>query len=964
MQIIQPLLGTQVNPLGQKYYLGYHHQISLQSNINPVRQRNSSFIKPLVTAKPLFPTSKLFLARKRQPFIDTLVADGYDLDNSDIDTDFSQLELETSNPPLETNTSDKLIDEKFDISNISNFIQKQITNDISDEILTKTSTKTGKQPNQKLSTKKTSPSRSTNKSQRKQANKSSISKRKTQIFDETPILPQTNERNILTTDNLQAEVYDNSVMQPSDSEIATTNNTVENNQTLNRKANGNSLPVTNDMFANSDNGENKKILNQNSVPDIDISNSLEDLALETELAHSSDNINVTKGITNPKYHISNKTPENIDSEDISVHPDDSQAQADSTIIMQSNPVRERNENAPESITLKTEAHILYSHNILKNIIDDNSNTELDIKQNLPLLNNDTNKKAIEIKSLASETILPKSEDKSNSSIHLDNTQKHSIVSNVNYFETEVTSANKDVVPQNAINTPQKININNPIPEYINNEFVEFNSELPSIENQATANHPIDTPDVTSITSSNSEYIIPETNIKARNIPSNEVQGNTASLTPIQPNIFSSTTPEIENTNTIEDANTTALPTITPVATSSISSHSEETSTLDLDIVTSETGDIVLTNPTEDLLIIHRNINNEQIIPSESDLVVNNFNLLNFINDSDTSENTLNTDPPDNIDNTTNINLEPAAILNDLPAPKGYATGGQVTATSLENHQPVAPSDTVPAMLTPGEFVINAKDTEKNLQILKHINTGGSPEEVISPSLEVTSSPTPQTNSLSSTTKVDSFGETPIQRQSLEPETYTEPTHLNSPSLGVEIGKQRRSLLNHPQDTIENTTHVFPAPSPQYSSPSLIFRKIHSTSNTQTPSQWSSVEELLNANNHEFTNFNFDGVEGSWQNSPSSQFASSSTPTHIFTKRFSQPQGYANGGEVIAPDISRDIAPITETIQSPNSSSSTAENDDNEDGAIEALAQAVYYRLRQRIEIEKERQGIYVGRLPW
>jgi hypothetical protein len=231
-------------------------------------------------------------------------------------------------------------------------------------------------------------------------------------------------------------------------------------------------------------------------------------------------------------------------------------------------------------------------------------------------------------------------------------------------------------------------------------------------------------------------------------------------------------------------------------------------------------------------------------------------------------------------------------------------------------------------------------------------------------LEVTAVQKPESNSLPSTTKVDSFGETPLQRQSAETDTFPEPTSLSSPSLGVEVGKQRRSHLNYPHiDTMENTDHVSPS-SPHYSSPSLIFRKTHSTTNSQTPSQWSSVEELLNAHNDELTNFNFGDVEKNWQNSPSSKFASSSTPSQIFTKRLPTPQGFANGGEVIAPDISRDIAPITETIQNPYASSPTAENDDQDDGKLEALAQEIYYRLRQRIEIEKERQGIYVGRLPW
>ena len=364
--------------------------------------------------------------------------------------------------------------------------------------------------------------------------------------------------------------------------------------------------------------------------------------------------------------------------------------------------------------------------------------------------------------------------------------------------------------------------------------------------------------------------------------------------------------------------------------------------------------------------IFRNIlDNAPPTTSESSLAFESVDLSTFINNSDISESTSS---QDNEDTSSSIDIETNTGLNNLPAPKGYATGGQVTTTAVENHQPVAPSDTVPAMLTPGEFVINAKDTQKNLQILKHINTGGSPEEIISPSLEVANTQIPEkTNFSEPTTKVDSFTNSPLQRKEAESNSSSKPTALTSPSLGEEIGKQRLSILNSPQiNTVENTTNNTRESSPHYSSPSLIFRKSNLSTNTETPSQWSSIEELLNSNHDQSSNFNFNSVESNWQNSPPSQVSSFSTPSNVFTKRHSTPQGFANGGEVIAPDISRDIAPITETIESPYSSLPTEKNDDNEDddAKLEILAQEIYYRLRQKIEIEKERQGKYIGRLPW
>lgn len=55
---------------------------------------------------------------------------------------------------------------------------------------------------------------------------------------------------------------------------------------------------------------------------------------------------------------------------------------------------------------------------------------------------------------------------------------------------------------------------------------------------------------------------------------------------------------------------------------------------------------------------------------------------------------------------------------------GFATGGMVYANkgTLVNYQPRG-TDTVPAMLTPGEFVINRESTSKYLPVLKAINSG-------------------------------------------------------------------------------------------------------------------------------------------------------------------------------------------------------------------------------------------------
>ncbi|BAY06922.1 hypothetical protein [Calothrix sp. NIES-2098] len=291
-------------------------------------------------------------------------------------------------------------------------------------------------------------------------------------------------------------------------------------------------------------------------------------------------------------------------------------------------------------------------------------------------------------------------------------------------------------------------------------------------------------------------------------------------------------------------------------------------------------------------------------------------------------------------------------LDNLPAPQGFATGGQVTHSSVENPQ-IASSDTVPAMLTPGEFVVNANDAQKNLHILRHINTGGTAEDMILPSLEL---PTPETP-----TKVDSFADTSLQRQKSDNSESEESNSLTPASLSTEISQHRLSSHSSlPLNTVENNTTARTEPSPHYSLPTLIFRKTTSNTNApyETPTQWSSVEELLNGNNDPFTSFNFNEEESNWQNSEHSQ--TSQPSPQVFTKRLTSAQGFANGGEVTAPDIATDIQPITETIQSPSAANPEADESRN----LEALAYEIYNRLRQRIEVERERQGIYLGRLPW
>ncbi|MHC5750140.1 MAG: hypothetical protein ACYTXF_05740 [Nostoc sp.] len=415
--------------------------------------------------------------------------------------------------------------------------------------------------------------------------------------------------------------------------------------------------------------------------------------------------------------------------------------------------------------------------------------------------------------------------------------------------------------------------------------------------------------------------------------------------------FLATSSEIAETPTIS----TISPEIGETAIAPLTATSHE-------IVETPTITAISPEIGETASIFREIIDNEQIVESEFTSAVTNEENPEISTFLDTSDNP--TSPQNEV--STPPQVEQNAIAENLPAPKGYATGGHVIDSHVENRQQIAPSDTIPAMLTPGEFVINTRDAQKNLPLLHHINTGGTPHDIILPSLQT---PNPQEleeeTSPETPTKVDSFPDTSLQLKSAETHSSQISNSLTPSSLGLDIGKQKLSILNSPQlNPLQNETIHVDEPSPQYSSPPLIFRKTNSTTNTSsqwsnTPSQWSTVEDLLNGNDDEFTSFNFNEGESNSQNY---EFSHVSESPQVFAKHLPSARGFANGGEVTPPDISREIAPVTETIEIASSFSQEDDKDDTAD--LEALAREVYHRLRQRIEIERERHGGSSGRLRW
>ena len=303
---------------------------------------------------------------------------------------------------------------------------------------------------------------------------------------------------------------------------------------------------------------------------------------------------------------------------------------------------------------------------------------------------------------------------------------------------------------------------------------------------------------------------------------------------------------------------------------------------------------------------------------------------------------------------------PVAPLEEDPiAPtpvQGYATGGYVKESDRVNPESIAASDTVAAMLTPGEFVINAKDAQKNLDLITHINRGGEPDKSIASNQHIIEFPVERKTS---TVNLQTF----IQPKSHEP--------LISNSLQSEVNLHQISFLNNPQlNTFENSPSTNNLAATNYASPALIFRKPQSSNRAsdrgldRTPDEWGNIEELMNGGNNESDIFNFNDFNPALSSPPNNdvdKYHSAPASPNIALKHVSSARGFAAGGEVAPTDVSTQTEPITVTIEAPSSNNRTRNNDTAE---LEILAREIYHRLRQRLEIERERHGSYSGNLSW
>ncbi|OKH50464.1 hypothetical protein NIES2101_19210 [Calothrix sp. HK-06] len=365
------------------------------------------------------------------------------------------------------------------------------------------------------------------------------------------------------------------------------------------------------------------------------------------------------------------------------------------------------------------------------------------------------------------------------------------------------------------------------------------------------------------------------------------------------------------------------------------------------------------------LVIH-----EQALPEISTKIVDDLDTETLTNITD-SKNILLKLPEsssENLPNDLSSNLF-NNLQNKPQAPTGYATGGLVAHSNTSDNPTIAPSDTVPAMLTPGEFVINVRDAQKNINILRHINSGGTlPEDIttpVKPSIEQTEENDDATERLDSfqpSTKVDI--QTSLTNVISPKLTGSE---IRSPGINAPNSIQFNTFDNSVENSNQNLTTGVNNNSHQYSSPPLIFRQANTSNTTKVyehnistdiPLEWGSVEELLNGSADSTNNSASDNLE---------EFIFSKSAPSISTQRLPAVQGFALGGEVTASDIATDIEPVTETIQrlsDSNASDSSKEENENDSLDLETLAHQIYSRLRQRLEIERERYGAYSGRLPW
>ncbi|MCW5317871.1 hypothetical protein GTQ43_30090 [Nostoc sp. KVJ3] len=998
MQIIQSPLGNNIYALGIISSLSNPDQRILKKE-SPSLQSRSNFISKLQMRSPLVVSSQFLLSRQYDPSIQPLIGwDSWDAEDISINNEFSEfslLELDSSdsrNPPdYNINSIDSVRNGILKVPQIQ--IEKISSNNISQNLDRKVKSKSKKRKKSQQSPEKKSKSRA------KKAITSSAANNIEQFIDESNITVNLNEDSLLTSDKplsietnseipaLQLDIasentinYDDSTETITSSESALFSPIVEDKSTGFKNITTDNIQLDSELISSysSVNLSVDEVIipSQGKIQaDNNISGIIETLPIEFPSNNNAQERFIpSSNFSNNQQNIISEALELVNSSDISVQQTplqqdiethrvpsivDNKISVDQTNIIQakevsptfnspSQPEELPNTNTNfEAITVIHEPDLILE-STANDFVTHNSVTDNYLNLSSALTSTEVNNVPSFLHSLENHENIGGTD--------LTSPDSESLVAKIPTIQQEIDSDFSQYVEkpsQNLNFQPNSLqeNEDNSKPIFLLDKAFPDSKTSQEIDSSVTSDVPASIP--VQLTSTSADI---EDKLSLFSNSDNNEQLVTSELqSAIAINVSDVSTVNVnslQRDTNVEDTTSELTESQPILAPPEIAETSVVTPT-SLEIA--ETPVVSTTSPeiAEEVSIFRKIIAHEQTVESE------NLEIPTF---ADTSDNL--TSPQNEI--STAPKIEQNAIAQNLPAPKGYATGGHVTDSHVENRQQIAPSDTVPAMLTPGEFVINTRDAQKNLPLLHHINTGGTPQDIILPSLQTPNSTEPEeTTSLETPTKVDSFSDTSLQLKSAETHSPQISNSLIPSDLGLNISKQKLSILNSPQlNLLQNETIDVDEPSPQYSSPPMIFRKANPTTNTSsqwsnTPSQWSSVEDLLNGNNEELTSFNFNDGESNRQNY---EFTYVSESPQIFAKHFPSARGFADGGEVIPPDISREIEPVTETIQSALSSSSEDDNDDTAD--LEALAREIYHRLRQRIEIERERHGGHSGRLPW
>jgi hypothetical protein len=274
--------------------------------------------------------------------------------------------------------------------------------------------------------------------------------------------------------------------------------------------------------------------------------------------------------------------------------------------------------------------------------------------------------------------------------------------------------------------------------------------------------------------------------------------------------------------------------------------------------------------------------------------------------------------------------------------QGFSVGGQVLNTRAPA-KTIDASDTVPAMLTPGEFVVNVTDAQKHLSLLHHINQGGS-LEIISDQGQAAKNPQTVEQAL----KLKHSVLPTLSSQKLVAR-LTDSPRLLPENLQIQTHHFEESYVSQPKSSqTENS----------YEIPDLIFRSQHASSaqrlnhlpNT-SPIVWNSVEDLLQITDDVLYSHPVDSNES---NDRSETILYHSSLNEFITSESDENLPQQNA-----------LQTATETVRQTSSSNAKNLSDPKTlEAALETLAQEIYARLRQRLIIERERQGTYTGRLPW